>query len=115
YFHNFFIKNADYLVDLSDGTHELLNSCRLVWRIGVVDTGVETMTGGRLLRLRKLLRNETFMVTYGDGVGRIDIASLTAFHQSHGRLATVTAVRPPSRFGSLVLDGNSVQEFSEKP
>jgi glucose-1-phosphate cytidylyltransferase len=73
------------------------------------------MTGGRILRLKKWLDQETFMVTYGDGVGNIDIRSLVAFHRAHGRVATVTAVRPPARFGGLVLTGDAVRQFSEKP
>jgi glucose-1-phosphate cytidylyltransferase len=73
------------------------------------------MTGGRLLRLGRWLGNGTFMVTYGDGVGNVNVRELLDFHRSHGKLATVTAVRPPARFGGLVLDGHSVREFSEKP
>jgi len=73
------------------------------------------MTGGRILRLRPLIEGPSFMVSYGDGVGPVDITGLLRFHQSHGRLATVTAVRPPSRFGGLLLEGDAVREFSEKP
>jgi glucose-1-phosphate cytidylyltransferase len=73
------------------------------------------MTGGRILRLREWIGDETFMVTYGDGVGNIDIRALVDFHRAHGKAATLTAVRPPSRFGAMLLDGNRVQEFSEKP
>lgn len=115
YFHNFFIHNSDYVVRLRDGTRETLAPASIDWEVGVVDTGLETMTGGRLLRMRRWIGDETFMVTYGDGVADIDIERLVAFHRSHGRLATVTAVRPPSRFGALVLDGEDVVEFSEKP
>jgi glucose-1-phosphate cytidylyltransferase len=115
YFHNYFIHSSDYFIDLRDGTREVVRSTGVDWRIGVIDTGLDTMTGGRLLRLRKWVDNQTFMVTYGDGLGNIDIGALVGFHQAHGRLATVTAVRPPSRFGALVLDGEEVHEFSEKP
>lgn len=115
YFHNFIIHNSDYRIDLRDGSQELLNSCSVDWRISVFDTGLETMTGGRILRLKKWIGEEAFMVSYGDGLGDIDISSLVEFHKAHGKLATVTAVHPPSRFGGLELDGDLVKEFSEKP
>lgn len=115
YFHSFFIRHADYVVNLKDGTQQILRSESPDWKIAVVDTGLHTMTGGRLRRLRSWLGAETFMVTYGDGVGNVDIRALVAFHKEHGRLATVTAVRPPARFGGLSLDGPMVREFSEKP
>ena len=115
YFHNFFIRNSDYIVDLRDGSLNVVNGSGLDWRIGVIDTGLDTVTGGRILRLNKWIGKETFMVTYGDGLGDIDIRSLVAFHQAHGRLATVTGVRPPARFGGLILNGDAVCEFSEKP
>ena len=79
------------------------------WRVGCIDTGLNTMTGGRLKALRSHLGNESFMVTYGDGVADIDIAQLVDFHQSHGKLATVTAVRPPARFGGMTLVGDQVE------
>lgn len=114
YVHNFFIHNSDYVADLRDGSVNVLNASKLDWRIAVIDTGLDTMTGGRVLRLKQWLTG-TFMVTYGDGVGDVDIRSLVAFHRAHAKLATVTAVRPPSRFGGLVLQGDAVAEFSEKP
>ena len=114
YFHNYFIHNSDFVVDLRDGSREVVNTSNLDWRVGVIDTGLDTQTGGRILRLKEWIGQETFMVTYGDGVGDMDIRSLVAFHQNHGKQATVTAVHPPSRFGALVLDGDMVQEFSEK-
>ena len=115
YFHNFFIHNNDYVVNLRDGSRELLNSGDIDWRVGVIDTGLDTMTGGRLLRLRKWLDGGSFMVTYGDGVSDIDMRSLADFHRSHGKIATVTAVRPASRFGALHIKDNVVVKFSEKP
>lgn len=115
YFHNFFVRNSDFAIDLRDGTRTVLNSVGIDWRIAVVDTGLDVTTGGRVKRLQRLIGDEPFMVTYGDGVSDIDIRALVAFHRRHGRLATVTAVRPPSRFGSLALDGDEVREFSEKP
>ncbi len=84
------------------------------WRVDLADTGLDTMTGGRILRLREALGEACFMATYGDGVANMDIAGLLAFHQSHGRIATVTAVQPPGRFGRLIMDGDRVTRFSEK-
>lgn len=115
YFHNFFVHNNDYVVNLQDGSRELLNAGSIDWRVGVIDTGQDTMTGGRLLRLKPWLAEDRFMVTYGDGLGNIDISELIKFHRAHGKLATVTAVRPPSRFGALQIEGNTVTQFSEKP
>jgi glucose-1-phosphate cytidylyltransferase len=115
YFHNIYVHNNDYLIDLRDGSVNVLNGGRVDWRIGVIDTGMDTMTGGRILRLRNWIGNEPFMVTYGDGLGDIDITALVRAHRAHGRIATVTAVRPPARFGGLVLDGDNVSRFSEKP
>ena len=115
YFSNFFLHESDYRIDLSDGSLEVLNSGKLDWSITVVDTGQETMTGGRILRLKELIDDSTFMVTYGDGLGSIDISALAEFHEAHGKLATVTAVRPPARFGELVLDDAQVTRFREKP
>lgn len=85
------------------------------WLLHLCDTGIDTQTGGRLKRLASQIGGETFMMTYGDGVAGIDIRALTEFHRQHGRLATVTAVRPPARFGSLVFEGDRVASFSEKP
>lgn len=115
YFHNFFVHNNDYVVNLQDGSRELLNSGSIDWRVGVIDTGQGTMTGGRLLRLKPWLAGERFMATYGDGLGDVDIGALIDFHKAHGRLATVTAVRPPSRFGALQIEDTAVTQFSEKP
>jgi glucose-1-phosphate cytidylyltransferase len=115
YFYHFYIHNSDYMIDLKSGSLDIVNPNGIDWRIGVIDTGLNTMTGGRILRLKKWLEGEPFMVTYGDGVGDVDIQALVDFHRSHGKLATVTAVRPPARFGGLVMDGQQVREFSEKP
>ena len=115
YFYNFAIHNHDYRVDLRDGSRELLNSGPIDWRVGVVDTGLDTMTGGRVARLRPWLKDEPFLLTYGDGLADIDVNALVDFHRSHGKAATVTAVRPPARFGALRLDGAAVADFSEKP
>jgi len=85
------------------------------WSVDLIDTGIDTQTGGRLKRLAKMIKGETFMMTYGDGVADVNIRELVDFHKTHGKLATVTAVRPPARFGSLTLDGNNVRGFAEKP
>ena len=115
YIHNFPVRNSDYFIDLSTGDRTVVNGCGIDWRVGVIDTGAETMTGGRMLRLRKWIGDEPFMLTYGDGLGDINIRALAAFHRSHGKIAMVTAVRPPSRFGNLVLEAGTVCEFEEKP
>jgi glucose-1-phosphate cytidylyltransferase len=88
---------------------------RVDWTVDLIDTGQETLTGGRILRLAPYLGDGTFMLTWGDGVSDVDLGKLLAFHRSHGKLATLTAVRPPARFGHLDLDGATVAEFSEKP
>lgn len=115
YFGNFRLKRADFTIDLHNGSLEELKTNCPPFRVTVVDTGPHTMTGGRIRRLRSLLAHEPFMVTYGDGVGNVDVRKLLAFHRAHGRLATVTAVRPPARFGSLNIHAGRVQNFSEKP
>jgi len=114
YFHNFRIHNSDFTVDLRTGRLELVNSTDLDWRIGVVDTGLDTQTGGRIRRLRSLT-DGPFMATYGDGVANVDVKGLLDFHRRHRRIATVTAVRPPARFGELLIEDDAVREFSEKP
>lgn len=115
YFHNFQIHSADWNIDMADGRRVAFNSKAPAWNVTLVDTGLETMTAGRLLRLRELLGDDPFMVTYGDGVGNVDITALLRFHESHGRTATVTAVRPPARFGGLEIEEDRVARFSEKP
>ncbi len=115
YFHNFFVHNSDYIIDLTDGSFRVDNAGSLDWRVGVIDTGLNTQTGGRILRLKRWINQEAFMVTYGDGLADVDIRALVSFHKAHGKVATVTAVRPPARFGGLTLDGDTVREFSEKP
>jgi glucose-1-phosphate cytidylyltransferase len=98
-----------------DGNVEVHDGSPEDWRIDLVDTGIETMTGGRIKRLADRLRDGTFMLTYGDGVADVPCAKLLEFHRSHGKLATVTAVRPPARFGGLTFDGDLVSDFVEKP
>lgn len=115
YFRNFYFINTDLVVNLRDGSASTLNSQSPDWRVTMVDTGLETQTGGRIRRLAPVLGSGTFMATYGDGLGDVDIPKLVAFHKAHGKLATVTAVRPPARFGGLVFRGDQVAEFTEKP
>ncbi|EMK04001.1 MULTISPECIES: glucose-1-phosphate cytidylyltransferase [Leptospira] len=115
YFLNYHARMSDLTVSLKSGIIEYSNPTAEDWEVDLVDTGALTMTGGRLLRLKDQLSKETFMVTYGDGVSNVDIKKLVSFHKSHGKLATVTAVRPPVRFGELSISGNQVIQFQEKP
>ena len=114
-FRDYYSLQGDMSVALKNGEVEHHESDSDDWKVHLIDTGVNVMTGGRVKRLQKHLGNETFMLTYGDGVCDVDIAELVRFHKSHGRIATVTAVRPPARFGGLVFDGDLVKEFTEKP
>jgi len=114
YFRDFSLRESDFFVDLRDGAVDVVNGSRVDWRVGMVDTGLETMTGGRLRRLRRFLHDEPFFCTYGDGLSNVDLSALLAFHRAHGKRATVTAVRPPARFGALSLDGERVRTFTEK-
>ncbi len=107
--------NGSMTIDLSRGAIERHDNEGDDWIIHLTETGMETLTGGRLLRLKSWLQDSTIMVTYGDGVSNVNLHDLLAFHQSHGRIATVTAVRPPARFGGLNFEGNFVSEFIEKP
>jgi glucose-1-phosphate cytidylyltransferase len=114
YFKDYHLMTSDFTVSLPDGSREMLSTSLPDWNITLVDTGLRSMTGGRLLRLRDWLKDATFMVTYSDGLGNVNIDALLDFHRSHGKLATVTAVQPPARFGNLELDGDIVTDFTEK-
>jgi len=114
YFLDFHAVNNDITVDLATGHTTIHEGSRLDWKVHLVDTGLHTQTGGRLRRLRPWLDDGTFLFTYGDGVADIDLAELSRFHRSHGKLATVTTVRPPSRFGNLAFEGDAVTDFYEK-
>ncbi len=114
YFLNFFAINNDLSIDLSNGKTDVHKRNSSDWLIHLVDTGLQTQTGGRLKRLKDWIGNETFMMTYGDGLSNVNVTELVSFHKKHKKLATVTAVRPPARFGGLVINGNSVVEFTEK-
>jgi glucose-1-phosphate cytidylyltransferase len=107
--------SSDLTVKLGTGDVQVHGGERPDWTIHLVDTGQQTATGGRVKRVAKWLEGEPFMLTYGDGVGDIDVGALLKYHRAHGRLATVTAVRPPARFGGLEFEGDSVSRFSEKP
>lgn len=116
YFSNYNLHRTDVTYDFAKGTAEFYNSAIEPWRVSLIDTGLNTMTGGRLQRVRAHLGDEPFMLTYGDGVADVDIGKLVEFHRAHGKLATVTAVKPPGRFGSLELGTSSdVLAFREKP
>jgi glucose-1-phosphate cytidylyltransferase len=107
--------SSDITVELGAGRVTTRGAGCDDWRVHLIDTGLRTNTGGRLRRLREILGDETFMLTYGDGVSDVDLGALVAFHRSERCVATLTAVRPPARFGGLVFDGNLVSQFSEKP
>ena len=115
YFLKFKSLNSDFTVDLSSGDIEIHQNKSLDWKVTLVDTGLETMTGGRLKRLRKYLNENSFMLTYGDGLANINIKSLLEYHNKHKKMVTMTAVRPPARFGELELNSDLVKSFKEKP
>jgi len=116
YFLNFYALNNDISLDLSSGKTIIHDGNQPKWIIHLVDTGLQTQTAGRLKRLRKWLNgDETFMLTYGDGVADLNVASLLEFHKSHGKLATVTTVRSPERFGRIGFEGDQIASFYEKP
>lgn len=116
FFANYLLHNSDVTIDARTGEIEYHQVSAEPWRVTLVETGEATMTGGRLRRVAGYLDPaEPFCLTYGDGVADVDISRLIAFHKSHGRLATVTAVVPPGRYGALALDGNRVDHFIEKP
>jgi len=115
YFLEYATLSKSFKITTSSGQIQPIDGIVEDWTVELIDTGHETQTGGRVKKLASVLNDQTFMLTYGDGVGDIDISALLAFHRSHGKLATVTAVRPTSRFGGLVFKGDEVCEFSEKP
>ncbi len=116
YFLNYHARLSDLTVDLKNGQVDYSNPTAEDWRVSLIDTGADTMTGGRLLRLKNHLQPDgTFMLTYGDGVADVNLKELLGFHRSHGKLATVTAVRPSARFGGMNIGGGRVLDFKEKP
>jgi len=116
FFFNYYHHMSDFEINLQSGEHRIFNSQAEDWKVTLIDTGLETMTGGRLKRALPYLGDTTFCLTYGDGLANVDISASIAFHHAHGKLATVTAVQPPGRFGVLNVDLDStVIGFEEKP
>ena len=116
YFYNYALLNSNFQINLKDGKVSPFEKNEKDWSINLIDTGINTMTGGRLKRLKKFIGDETFLLTYGDAVTDLNINKVLEFHKNHGKMVTVTGVRPPARFGELTLnDINEVLEFKEKP
>lgn len=115
YFLNYYHLDRDFSIDLMTGKIDVYDGERDNWLVSLIDTGLSTQTGGRVRRLKGFLGSGTFMLTYGDGVSDVNISDVLAFHRKHGKLATVTAVRPPARFGALSIDRDQVTAFLEKP
>ncbi len=119
YFLDYYAINSNIFLDLETGQQYLFDSNREKWKVWLIDTGINTNTGGRVLRLKKYIGNETFMLTYGDGVANINLRELLDFHRRHGKIATITAVRPPARFGGIIFDPSDkngrILRFTEKP
>ena len=115
YFLHYRSLNADFTVDLATGYVEPHQTDDTDWRVTLIDTGLESMTGGRVKRMQSFIGNESFLLTYGDGVANIDIDALLKFHKSHGKMVTVSAVHPGARFGELEIKQNQVSSFQEKP
>jgi glucose-1-phosphate cytidylyltransferase len=107
--------NSNLTVRLGTGQVDVHGGSRPDWTVELIDTGISTLTGGRIKRLKPYVGNETFMMTWGDGVSDVNLQELLKFHRSHGKLATLTAVRPPARFGHMIFKGDQVTEFLEKP
>lgn len=115
YFANYFLHMSDVTFDMEHNQMEVHQRHAEPWRVTLIDTGQDTMTGGRLKRVREHVGNETFCFTYGDGVTDLDIGRVVEFHRRHGKAATVTAIQPPGRYGALSIDRNEVRSFQEKP
>ncbi|MCF2491088.1 glucose-1-phosphate cytidylyltransferase [Dyadobacter sp. CY347] len=116
YFANYFLHQSDVTFDMRENKMEILNSQAEPWKVTLVDTGMDTMTGGRIKRVKQYLDGQPFLLTYGDGVGNVNISELVAFHQREQKLLTVTAVQPSGRFGALnISESNEVLSFLEKP
>lgn len=116
YFANYFLHQSDVTIDIAKNTMEIHNNSSEPWKVTLLDTGLESMTGGRIKRAQNFIGNEPFMLTYGDGIEDIKIDELVQFHKSHGKLLTMTSAQPDGRFGALEIDqNNQVTEFKEKP
>ena len=116
YFLNYYLHQSDIEVDIRNNSSRVINTVTEPWKVTLVDTGLDTMTGGRLKRVKSLVGKDTFFATYGDGVSNVNVSELLNSHKASGKLATITAVQPPGRFGALkISNDNIVQEFLEKP
>jgi len=115
YFANYFLHMSDVTFDMSNNAMQVHQKKAEPWKVTLVDTGESTQTGGRLRRIKEYVGDADFCMTYGDGVGNVDIAKSIEFHKGHGKLATMTATQPPGRFGALDLHGSEVKNFLEKP
>jgi len=115
YMRDYYSLQGNLTVNLKNGEIEMKGGYSPDWIVDLIDTGIATQTGGRIKRLAPHIGNETFMLTWGDGVSNVNLDELLAFHRSHGKLCTMTAVRPPARYGHLVFDGDRIAEFTEKP
>lgn len=115
FFYDYQSLSGNLSINFAEGKVDVRDRDCEDWNVHLIDTGQNSMTGGRVRRLKNYLKDETFMVTYGDGVCNVDVADLVKFHRAHGKLATVTAVHPPARFGELLIKENLTAEFSEKP
>jgi glucose-1-phosphate cytidylyltransferase len=116
YFANYFLHQSNVTIDLANNQVEILNNTCEPWKVTLLDTGLETMTGGRILQAKQFIGNEPFMLTYGDGVSDVNINSLLEFHKIHGRLVTMTTVQPEGRFGSVAANTDGlIESFTEKP
>jgi glucose-1-phosphate cytidylyltransferase len=115
YFANYFLHMSNVTFDIANNTMEVHQRHAEPWKVTLVETGEDTMTGGRIKRIGSYLNNEDFCCTYGDGVSNVDIKASIDFHKKHGKLATVTAIQPPGRYGALQIENNTVESFQEKP
>ncbi len=116
YFQNYFVHNSDINISLENNKTIILNKTSENWKVTLIDTGLETMTGGRIKRIKEFTEDKPFLLTYGDGVSNVDIRKLVKFHINNNKLATLTAVKPPGRFGVIKIDSdNKINQFNEKP
>lgn len=116
YFANYFLHQSDVTFDLANNQMQVHKNTSEPWKVTILDTGIDTMTGGRIKRAKEYINNETFMLTYGDGVANVDVNELVQFHKNHGKALTLTSIQPEGRFGALEIDENKqVHQFREKP
>ena len=116
YFANYFLHQSDVTFDLANNQMQVHKNTSEPWKVTILDTGIDTMTGGRIKRAKEYINNETFMLTYGDGVANVNINELVKFHQNHGKALTLTSIQPEGRFGALEIgENNQVHKFREKP